>query len=148
MMGIKTKLILFKRRVLIPTVCSKPDTSTIFQIRNCTKYISIDDVKDAFEKTKEFSYRKKVEYFGSKGIHYANARRYYQTVLNLNNTFKQELIVDVDVEFLDDNDTDEIIGIKNIDIVKNHFRKHRFDVLYIFALFVVLEVASYMLNKS
>lgn len=165
-----TRLKLFKSRLVLPVVCGrpKPDTSTVFQIRNCTKYISVDDVKDAFEKTKDVSYSKKVEYFGSKGIHYAKARRYYQVVRNLNNAFQQDLIVDV--EFWDEpndasndvsNDVSNVVSndvsndvSKDVSkhvkagVVANQIKSndHKFDVLYIFALFIVLEVISYILN--
>lgn len=61
--------------------CKGKDTNhSIFQVNNGSRFVSLNDVKEALEVTRNFSAYQRLKYFKEKGIHYTRALRYVRLV--------------------------------------------------------------------
>ena len=66
---------------------SKDANHSIFQINNTSRFISLNDVKEALEVTRDFSANQRLKYFRERGIHYSRALRYVRLVEQLEEAF-------------------------------------------------------------
>jgi hypothetical protein len=63
---------------------------TVFQTDPSSPNISINDVTDALEKTKNMLPHQRLSYFQQKGIHYSRSIRYIATVEKLEKSFQED----------------------------------------------------------
>jgi len=70
-------------------VCSKSKdvNHSIFQLNNTSRFISLNDVKEALEITRDFTTQQRLKYFGERGIHYSRATRYVRLVEQFEEAF-------------------------------------------------------------
>lgn len=157
------KLVRSSRYLHVACLKHQPETNTIFQLKNSKKVISLNDVKKAFEKTKDLSHSKKLQYFYSKGIHFARARRYINIVERFNDAFDKDEIVEIEIYYNDTNDTNDTNDIldenqhkvkyeskqifKRLYDIKDVYN-HIYAILYIFVLFIILEIVGFLLESG
>ncbi len=76
-----------KLRRCIVRAKSREANHSIFQLNNTSRFISLNDVKEALEVTRDFSTHQRLKYFREREIHYSRARRYVRLVEQLEDAF-------------------------------------------------------------
>jgi len=76
-----------KSRICVVRSKSKDVNHSIFQLNNTSRFISLNDVKDALEVTRSFSAHQRLKYFSERGIHYSRALRYVRLVEQFEEAF-------------------------------------------------------------
>lgn len=77
--------------------CVKRDNNhSIFQLNNNSRFVSLNDVKEALEIVNKMSAHQRLRYCSQRGIHYSRAARYLKIVEQLEDTFKNASLTDND----------------------------------------------------
>ena len=87
--------------------CKSKDTNhSIFQVNSTSRFISLNDVKDALAITQTFSAYQRLKYFKEKGIHYTRALRYVRLVEQFEEALTNSKGIPVDQSYIEENEQD------------------------------------------
>ena len=87
--------------------CKRENTNhSIFQLDKNSRFVSLNDVKDAFEVTRNFSTYQRLKYFSDMGIHYTRALHYVRLVEQLEEAFTSSTKMTVDQSYIEEDEQD------------------------------------------
>jgi len=162
----------YARKLITTRAKNNGSDYSVFQLNNKSPYISIKNVKEAFEMTRHMSSYERLRYFRKRGIHYKRSLQYLEMIEQLDETLKvsksMELPVNedyeelsfmtVDIVYPDEDerfpiDKSEQLGKMIADVAlskeqeslkANIFRKDLKALVSIIAIFTTMIVIKYM----
>jgi hypothetical protein len=90
----------------------KNSDHSVFQLNNKSPFVSIKDVKEAFEMTRHMTSYQRLRYFRQMGIHYKRSLQYIKMIEQFDETLKASKSMDTPLP-----DADEELIFATVDIV-------------------------------